>query len=379
MKKRTAILGATGSIGKNALDVISRDPDNFEVVLLSARSRINDLEQLQLKFPSAQIANSNEQIKAINEIKPDIVLNGIAGAAGLEPSIAAIQAGSDLALANKETIVMASELVLHLAQEKQVNIIPVDSEHSAIFHLLSAHCSLLTPSSSSSPFPTPHSPLPIQEIVLTASGGPFRKLSMNELEKVTVQDALAHPTWDMGQKITIDSASMANKGLEIIEACALFNMPADMIKVVIHPQSIVHSMIRLSNGAVYAQLSKPDMRSPIADALYWPNIAPPAIDPLNFDSLTLEFEKPDTKKFPMLALAWESARLGGLYPCAYNAANEEAVSAFISGQCGFLDIPKITEKILQENWTKKLDTIETVLEADKKARLEAINFINKMG
>ena len=387
MKKKVAVLGATGSIGKSALDVISRDPEHFEVVLLSGFSRVDELKQLQSQFPFAKSLAQrrrdaegaerefrNELCSVIREIKADIVLNGIAGAAGLEPSVAAIEAGADLALANKETIVMAGELVLRLAQEKQVNIIPVDSEHSAIFHLIQN----LT-NHNSSPLPTPHSPLPIQEIILTASGGAFRKLSIKEMERVTVKDALAHPTWNMGPKITIDSASMANKGLEIIEACALFNMPADKIKVVIHPQSIVHSMIRLSNGAVYAQLSKPDMRSPIADALYWPNIAPPVIDPLNFDSLTLEFERPDAQRFPMLTLAWEAARLGGLYPCAYNAANEEAVSAFVSTKCGFLDIPKITEYVLQGDWTKKIDTIETVLEADKKARLEAVNFIQKMG
>ncbi|MDR2966010.1 MAG: 1-deoxy-D-xylulose-5-phosphate reductoisomerase [Treponema sp.] len=358
MKKRVAILGATGSIGKSALDVISKDPDNFEVVLLSARSRITELEQLKKQFPSAVCVNNN-LLDAIRNVQPDITVNGIAGSAGLEPSIAAIKSGSNLALANKETIVMAGELVLKLAKEMGVNIIPVDSEHSAIYHLING---LGAPS----------------EIILTASGGPFRKHTIQEMQNVTVEDALAHPTWNMGTKITIDSASMANKGLEIIEACILFKIQADNVKVVVHPQSIVHSMIRMHNGAFYAQLSKPDMRNPIADALYWPEIAPPAIDPLSFDSLTLEFEKPDTNKFPILNLAWEAARLGKLYPCVYNAANEEAVSCFISNKCGFLDIPKIAEYVLQMDWSKEFDNIEAVLEADKKARLEAVNFIQKM-
>jgi len=208
----------------------------------------------------------------------------------------------------------------------------------------------------------------ISEIILTASGGPFRNKTIQEMEKVTVQDALAHPTWNMGQKITIDSASMANKGLEIIEACNFFNMPSEKIKVVIHPQSIIHSMIRLCNGVVYAQLSKPDMRHPIHDAIYFPNITPSSLEPLNFDNLTLEFFKPDTQKFPMLTFAWEAAKKGALYPCVYNAANEIAVDAFINNKIKFTDIPKITEKVLQGDWTGDNMDLEIILEADKKAR-----------
>jgi 1-deoxy-D-xylulose-5-phosphate reductoisomerase len=367
MKKRIAVLGATGSIGRSSLDIISRESEFFEAVLLTAHSQSSELEQLKNKWPSAVCVLSGEEggkkklIETIKNIQPDITINGISGAAGLEPSLAAIEAGSNLALANKETVVMAGQLAFRLANEKKVKIIPVDSEHSAVFKLIEAH-----------------SPQKIREIILTASGGPFRKLNLKELENVTAQDALAHPTWKMGPKITIDSASMANKGLEIIEACILFNMPVDKIKVVIHPQSIVHSMIRLSNGVFYAQLSKPDMRHPIHDALHWPDTAPLDFDTLSFDSLTLDFEKPDMEKFPMLNFAREAAKKGGLYPCAYNAANEGAVTAFINKKIGFTDIPKITGTVLEKDWALDYSDKETVLNADEDARLETVKLINKM-
>ena len=358
-KKRIAVLGATGSIGKSSLDIISRDTENFEVILLAARSNDKELLEASKQFPGAvcilQEKNGEEKLlSVIKDLKPDITINGISGAAGLKPSIAAIEAGSDLALANKETIVMAGQLVMRLAKEKNVNIIPVDSEHSAILHLLKTHRQET-----------------INEIILTASGGPFRKLSKEEMQNVTVKDALAHPTWNMGPKITIDSASMANKGLEIIEACVFFNINADKIKVVIHPQSIVHSMIRLCNGVIYAQISKPDMRHPIHDAIYWPVTTPSALEPINFDDLTLEFFKPDTEKFPMLRLALEAARKGALYPCAYNAANEVAVAAFIESKIGFLDIPRITENVLQSDWTGDNMVLDNILKTDSDARRDA--------
>ena len=366
-RKRIAVLGATGSIGQSSLDIISRDRDNFEVVLLSAHSSGGKLKTLSDQWPSAvcvlsgEIDGKEKLLAAIGSAGADITINGISGGAGLEPSLAAIEAGSSLALANKETVVMAAPLVFRLMREKNVKIIPVDSEHSAIFHLIEAYGKEL-----------------ISEIILTASGGPFRKLSLKQMEKVTAQDALAHPTWKMGPKITIDSASMANKGLEIIEACAFFNMPPEKIKVVIHPQSIVHSMVKLCNGVIYAQLSKPDMRHPIHDALYWPRTTPLNLDTLDFDSLTLEFEKPDTKKFPMLNLAREAAGHGAFYPCAYNAANEEAVTAFLDKKIGFLDISRITGLVLEEDWTGNYYDKETVLKADKQARLKAVNLIKKM-
>jgi len=367
MKKRVAVLGATGSIGKSSLDVISRNTGNFDVVLLSAHEKKSELEQLKENWPGAacvlcsQDGGKEKLLDAIGSVRPDITINGISGSAGLEPSLAAIEAGSDLALANKETIVMAGQFVLNAAKEKKVKIIPVDSEHSAVFHLIEAHSSK-----------------EISEIILTASGGPFRKLSLKEMEKATVQDALSHPTWKMGKKITIDSASMANKGLEIIEACYFFDMPVEKVKVVIHPQSVVHSMIRLCNGVIYAQLSKPDMRYPINDALFWPKTSALDLDMPDFDSLTLEFEKPDGKRFPMLDLARDAARQGGLYPCAYNAANEEAVSAFLDQRIGFLEIPRITSHVLESGWALHYRSIDEVLKADADARLKAVNYLKRM-
>ena len=372
--KRIAVLGATGSIGKSSLDIISRDKNNFEIVLLSAHSNRGELEQLSRQFPNATCVLTGEAggkeklLCAIAKTNADITINGITGSAGLEPSLAAIESGSDLALANKETIVMAGELVLRRAKEKNVNIIPVDSEHSAIFHLLNFF-------SQQPPAGAQRNDNLINEIILTASGGPFRKLTRQEMEKVTVEDALSHPTWKMGPKITIDSASMANKGLEIIEACVLFNMNHEKIKVVIHPQSIVHSMVRLCNGVIYAQASRPDMRHPIHDALYWPQTTPCVLESLSFDSLTLEFEKPDTEKFPMLNLARKAALYGAFYPCAYNAANEEAAAAFLNRRINFTDIPKITEHVLEADWSGGHFELDAVLKADADARLRSSSFI----
>jgi len=363
MKKRVAVLGATGSIGKSSLDILSKDRDSFEVVLLTAHNDSAGLEKISCGWPSAKCVLSagkhgkEKLLAAIRETRADITINGISGAAGLEPSLAVIDAKSALALANKETIVMAGPLVFKLAAEKNVNIIPVDSEHSAVFNLIKAHGSEK-----------------IAEIILTASGGPFRKTSLKEMEKVTPKAALAHPTWSMGQKITIDSATMANKGLEIIEAAFFFNLPTEKIKVTVHPQSVIHSMVRLNNGVIYAQLSKPDMRHPIHDALYWPDTRHSDLETLSFDSLTLEFEKPNLQKFPMLSLAWEAARKGGLYPCAYNGANEIAVAAFLEQKIGFLDIPRLVEHVLEKGWGA-LDSLETVLQADARARSLAQMYI----
>jgi 1-deoxy-D-xylulose-5-phosphate reductoisomerase len=372
MKKRVAVLGATGSIGKSALDVITRGKDDFEVVLLSAHNNADELAKLGRLWPDALTVLSGGEggtrrlLAAIADSRADITLNGISGAAGLEPSMAAIEAGSDLALANKETLVMAGPLVFQKAREKKVQIIPVDSEHSAVFHLIEAHG-----------FES------LDEIILTASGGPFRDYSVEEMKKVSPRDALAHPTWNMGPKITIDSASMANKGLEVIEAARLFTLPdgqrlsngqhfpPEKIKVVIHPQSIVHSMVRMKDGAVYAQLSRPDMRLPIHKALYQSEISPSEFGRLEFDSLTLTFYQPDTEKFPLLALAYEAVKKGALYPCAYNGANEAAAGAFLAGRIGFLDISRITRYVLDKDWSAEPDGITAVLEADRQARITA--------
>jgi len=373
--KKTAVLGATGSIGKSALDVIAHNKDDFKPVLLSAHSNWDGLEEAGRAWPEAKKILSGQPdgreklLEAIAECGADIIVNGISGAAGLEPSMAAIESGSDLALANKETLVMAGPLVIKRANEKNSNIIPVDSEHSAIFHLLEAHCKNSIES--------------LDEIILTASGGPFRNYSIGEMEKVSPKAALAHPTWNMGAKISIDSASMANKGLEVIEASRLFMLPdgqpfpPEKIKVLIHPQSIVHSMIKLKDGEFYAQLSRPDMRLPILKALYWPKMPPSeesdtwGFGRLGFDSLTLEFYQPDPQKFPMLPLAYETVKKGGLYPCAYNGANEAAVAAFLAGRIGFLDIGRITRYVLDRDWSAEPADIASVMEADRRARILA--------
>jgi len=378
--KKTAVLGATGSIGKSALDVIARNKNDFKPVLLSAHNNSEGLEEAGKLWPEAkkilsgQPGGREKLLAAIADCGADITVNGISGAAGLEPSMAAIESGSDLALANKETLVMAGPLVIKRANEKNINIIPVDSEHSAIFHLLEAHC---------------ENNDNLEEIILTASGGPFRNYSIEEMEKVSPKAALAHPTWNMGAKISIDSATMANKGLEVIEASRLFKLskgqqlanvqplPPEKIKVVIHPQSIVHSMIRLKDGEIYAQLSRPDMRLPILKALYWPEMPPPELNgdwgfgQLDFSALSLEFCRPDPKKFPMLPLAYEAIKKGGLYPCAYNGANEAAVAAFLAGRIGFLDIARVTRYVLDRDWSAQPADIASVMDADRRARILA--------
>jgi 1-deoxy-D-xylulose-5-phosphate reductoisomerase len=365
--KKTAVLGATGSIGKSALDVIARNKGDFKPVLFCAHNNMDGLEEAGKAWPDAQKILTGDPggkklLAAIADCGADITVNGISGAAGLEPSMAAIEAGSDLALANKETLVMAGPLVIKRAIEKNVNIIPVDSEHSAIFHLLEAHCKNQDN---------------LDEIILTASGGPFRNYSIEEMEKVSPKAALAHPTWDMGAKISIDSATMANKGLEVIEASRLFNLPPEKIKVVIHPQSIVHSLIKLKDGEFYAQLSRPDMRLPILKALYWPKTPPSenndnwGFGQLDFNALTLEFHQPNPRKFPMLPLAYEAVKKGGLYPCAYNGANEAAVTAFLAGRVGFLDISRITGYVLDRDWSAEPADIASVIEADRQARMLA--------
>ena len=374
MKKRVAVLGATGSIGKSTLDVLRSNKEKFEPVLFTAHSNSEALHKLKEEFPGAITALTSSLtaskkidyrgkdglLKAIAAAGPDITVNGITGAAGLEPSAAVIRAGSDLALANKETIVMAGRLVFAMATEKNVRIIPVDSEHSAIFTLVEAHGKER-----------------VSEIILTASGGPFRNYSMEKLSTVKPEDALKHPTWNMGSKITIDSATMANKGLEVIEAAGLFGFTPEKIKVTIHPQSIVHSMIRLLDGAIYAQLSYPDMKLPIHDALCWPETENSSFGNLDFDSLHLNFEKCDAARFPMLDLAYEALKGGALLPIAYNAANEIAVGAFLEGKIGFLEIPRIVEYVIRNSMPGKdeADTIEAVLDNDKKARKLAQDFL----
>jgi len=376
MKKRVAVLGATGSIGKSALDVLRNAKDSFDPVLFSANSDAEGLLELKEEFPGAYTALVDESmsfkkgidflgnkrfLQAIAAVKADIAVNGVAGAAGLEPSAAVIGSGADLALANKETIVMAGKLISALAEKNKVKIIPVDSEHSALFKLIEAH-----------------GKENVAEIILTASGGPFLNYTSEKLKLVKPGDALSHPTWKMGPKITVDSATMANKGLEVIEAAGLFGFPPEKIKVVIHPQSVVHSMIRLADGAVYAQMSKPDMRLPIHEALFWPETVEITLANLNFDTLTLTFAPPDCEKFPMLALAYDALKGSSSHQVVFNAANEVAVNAFLRGKIGFTDIPRLVTYALAHNPpSEEAQTIEAVLDQDREARALAGEYLRR--
>ncbi len=373
-RKKICVLGATGSIGKNTLDVVESNPDSFELVGLSANTDLSGLRALALRYPGIKLALSglhgpvdgvdfvgkDAVVDLIREVGADIVVNGIAGAAGFIPSLAAIDCGSDLALANKETVVMAWPLVRERAAKSGARILPVDSEHSAVFHLTEAH-----------------GKDKLDEIVLTASGGPFRGWSVERLGGVSVAEALAHPTWDMGGKITIDSASLANKGLEVIEAVRLFDVSADQVRVVIHPQSKVHSLVRLVDGSLYAQISQPDMRVPIHNALFWPECRRTPFGKLDLAGQTLTFEKPDEQAFPMLPLAFEAARRGGLYPAAYNAADEVAVDAFIHGRLRFVEIPRVAAAVLDQNWEGGDQSVEAILEGDLRARMIAADAVER--
>ncbi len=370
--KELIILGSTGSIGTQALEVARRD--GYKVNALAAGSNIKLLEEQAREFKPSLVAVFDENaarelannlkdtdIKVLSgvegvceaaTVKGDIVLNAIVGIAGLKPTLAAIEASKDIALANKETLVTGGELVMKAASQKGVKILPVDSEHSAIFQSIQG-----APENS------------IKKILLTASGGPFYKKTREELENVTVKEALNHPNWSMGAKITIDSASLMNKGLEVIEAVHLFGVKAKDIEVLVHRQSIVHSGVELSDGAVIAQLGTPDMRLPIQYALTYPERSNYAFEKLNlFDIGTLTFEKPDIKTFRCLALCIEAINRGGLAPTAVNGANEEAVKLFLDGKIKFLQIADLVEKALEECNNKKEFTIDDIFDADKKAR-----------
>lgn len=367
MKKKILVLGCTGSIGTSTLNIVREFPDKFTVAGLTAYSSKEKLDDLSKEFdnaPSILLKDIDKEAldKFIKSCNPDIVVNGIAGAAGLLPSILVLNQGIDLALANKETIVMAGSIVKKLAQKNNCKILPVDSEHSAIFSLIERYGNDS-----------------IHEIILTASGGPFREMPSEQLQKVTASDALKHPTWNMGEKITIDSASMANKGLEVIEACRLFNVSTDKVKVVVHPQSLVHSLIRTKDGVMYAQISPPDMRHPILTALTWPEFVPNKLEQLNLaDGCSLTFSAPRLNDFPMLKLAYEVADKSGAYTIAYNAANEIAVPLFLEGKILFTDIPKITNEVISMNWSTEPVTIDDVFLFDNQARIKAKKVADKI-
>ena len=384
--KKITLLGSTGSIGVSALDVIEKNPKKFKVMALAAGQNIRLLAQQILKFHpkvvSVRTRQDAERLRQILGLRNNIpilydetgveevasylpsnlVISAISGAAGLKPTLAAIEAGKDIALANKETMVVAGPLVTKRAKIKKVNILPVDSEHSAIFQCLAGQ-----------------RPENLKRIILTASGGPFFNFSKDDLKKVTLEQTLKHPRWKMGRKITIDSASLMNKGLEVIEAKWLFNLDIGHIDVLIHPQSVVHSLIELIDGSVLSQLGIADMRIPIAYALTYPDRMINGLPLLNLTKTgPLEFHIPDMKKFPCLGLAYEAGRIGETAPAVLNAANEVAVAAFIENKICFNDLPKVIEKVLDKHQTQSNPSLEDILTIDSEARVQAGNVIKKI-
>lgn len=368
-KKRVIVLGAGGSIGKNSLEIIRRFPDRFVLAGFSVHSNSDFAKTLLAEFTDAQFVSTkkkNSDLKheidaeAVRQLleksKADIVINGIAGSAGLKASVEVIKSGLDLALANKETIVEAGELIFQDAEKSGSTIIPVDSEHAAIFQLINAH-----------------KKENIEKIIITASGGPFLNTPREKLSTIKLEDALKHPTWKMGGKISIDSASLANKALEVIEAVKLFSFPPERIEVTVHPQSIIHSMVQCKNGEIYAQASPPDMKNPILNALSFPKMSETFLKPLDFSQIiNLEFMPPRTDDFPMLTLGFEAAKKGGAYPIAFNVANEEAVDAFIKGKIGFTDLADIVQEVLNSDWTMKPSSYEEVYDYENRARAIAL-------
>ncbi len=381
--KRIAILGSTGSIGTQALEVIKANPDSFELEVLTAHNNADLLIQQALEFNPNTVVIANESLYdkvqdalqqkdikvyaganalcAVVEMGTvDMVLTAMVGYAGLEPTIRAIKAGKHIALANKETLVVAGQLITDLAKEYGVNIYPVDSEHSAIFQCLAGEF---------------HNP--IEKIILTASGGPFRGRTTAELASVTKAQALKHPNWDMGAKITIDSASLMNKGLEVIEAKWLFGLTNDQIEVVVHPQSIIHSLVQFEDGSIKAQLGLPDMKLPIQYALGYPNRLKSDFPRFNFlDYPQLTFEQPDLDTFRNLALAFAAMEQGGNMPCILNAANEVAVSAFLRDEVGFLQMSDIIESCMAKVAYIANPSLEDYVNTDKEAREKAAELIN---
>lgn len=382
-KQRICILGSTGSIGTQALDVIAQHPDRFEAYCLTANNNVGKLAEQARRFQPASVVIANdthyEELKALLADCPDIqvyagrealnevvegnqidtVLAALVGFAGFEPTIHAIKAHKKICLANKETLVVAGELILNLVQKNHVSLLPVDSEHSAIFQSLVGE-----------------DMNEVDKILLTCSGGPFRTFTRQQLESVTAEEALRHPTWKMGAKITIDSATLMNKGFEVMEASWLFGVPPDKIEVLVHPQSVVHSGVQFKDGAVKAQLGVPDMRLPIQYAFSFPERLSLQGDRLDlFNTQKLEFFKPDVEMFPCLSLAYEAMREGGNMPCILNAANEVANLAFRQSRLSFYGVADVIDKTMRKATFDKTPDLDTYLKTDKEARLIASSLI----
>ena len=378
--KNVVILGSTGSIGKNALSVLSNFTDKFNVFGLSSNTNIGLLKEQVERFKPKRVVITDEESfqsfidslrslqergnetefffgmdglrKLCSDPEVDLVINALVGAVGLLPSFAAIESGKDLAIANKETLVMAGDLLTRDAKEKNVKILPIDSEHSAILQCLSSG-----------------EKNEVKRLILTASGGPFLKRKKKDWKNIKVNEALSHPTWEMGKKITVDSATLMNKGLEVIEAHWLFDMPADKIKVLIHPQSIVHSMVEFVDGSLIGQMSIPDMRIPIQYALFYPERLPTNNKPLDLTQIkTLSFFEPDQKKFPGLEICYQALEIGGTAPAVLSASNEIAVKAFLDEKISFVDICKIVKKTLKKHEVVENPNLDDILNADRWAR-----------
>jgi len=382
-KKHIAILGSTGSIGTQALEVISAHPDYFEIEVLTAQNNADLLIEQALRFkPNAVVIVNEGQYQKVHEaLDPydikvyagekalasvtqmesiDLVLTALVGYSGLLPTIKAIEAGKPIALANKETLVVAGELITRLAKEKGVNIYPVDSEHSAIFQCIVGEFENK-----------------IEKIILTASGGPFRGMKNGELASVTKAQALKHPNWTMGAKVTIDSATLMNKGLEVIEAKWLFGLKPEQVEVVVHPQSIIHSMVQFQDGSIKAQLGLPDMRLPIQFALTYPARLTSDFERFDFRKYpSLTFEQPDTETFRNLALAFSALKKGGNMPCVLNAANEVAVEEFLKDNLGFLDMSRVVEGCLEKIDFVADPTYDDYVGTDQETRIRAREFVN---
>jgi 1-deoxy-D-xylulose-5-phosphate reductoisomerase len=373
--KRLAILGSTGSIGVNTLDIVKQFPERFKVVSLAAGVNIQVLKQQILQFRPNMISVLNKElsetlrkelaffptnivhgveglIQVATHPEADLVVSALVGAVGLIPTLSAIKAGKNIALANKESLVMAGGLVMEEARRRQIQVLPVDSEHSAVFQSLLGHRKE-----------------DVHRIILTASGGPFLHLPLGKLQQVTARDALRHPNWEMGRKITVDSASLMNKGLEVIEARWLFDVPVEKIDVHIHPQSVIHSMVEYVDGSIVSQLGITDMRIPISYALAFPERLTLPFPRLNlFQKESLSFLPPDLERFPCLDLAYRAIKIGGTMPAALNAANEIAVNAFLDGALPFTKIPSLIRQVMEEHDMKPAQTLEDVLKADHWAR-----------
>jgi len=380
--QKVAVLGSTGSIGVNTLDVIARHPERFQVDVLTANTQVERLFEQCQQFRPALAIMADERSAAALRIKlqqsgldievsagidalcqsvsadgVDIVMAAIVGAAGLQPTLAAVKAGKRVLIANKEPLVMCGDIFIAEAKRSGAVLLPIDSEHNAVFQCLP------------SDFRTGSTPAGIRRVLLTCSGGPFRLRPASELSEVTPDEACAHPNWDMGRKISVDSATLMNKGLELIEACWLFGIAPDDVEIVIHPQSVIHSMVEYLDGSVLAQLGNPDMRTPIAHALAWPERIDSGVATLDlFEVARLEFEPPDFERFPCLRLATEAATVRGTAPAILNAANEEAVQAFLDGQIRFTQIAEVIEGVMVQCIANDASDLDTILADDLRAR-----------